>query len=76
MRKVIPLFEIYWDEEDVRMTSEAIEKGINWAAGPNIETFERMIAEYINTNYCVVFNSGTSLVKVILISGSVGSHGA
>jgi hypothetical protein len=47
LKKVIPLFEIYWDEEDVRMTSEAIKRGMNWAAGPNIETFERMIADLL-----------------------------
>ncbi|MGB2841758.1 MAG: hypothetical protein WBC40_04685 [Halobacteriota archaeon] len=26
----IPLFKIYWDEEDVRMVSDVIKVGMNW----------------------------------------------
>jgi perosamine synthetase len=60
MRWKIPLFKIYWDKEDVRMVSDAIKAGMNWAVGPNIEKFEKLIAKYIGAKYCVVFNSGTS----------------
>jgi perosamine synthetase len=39
----IPLFEIYWDKEDVKSVTEAIKAGMNWAVGSNIEKFEKMI---------------------------------
>ena len=32
----IPLFKIYWDDEDVKSVAEAIKAGMNWAVGSNI----------------------------------------
>jgi perosamine synthetase len=64
----IPLFKIYWDEEDVRYVTQSIQAGINWAIGSNIDLFERMIAEYIGMKYCVVFNSGTSALHSALLA--------
>ena len=67
----MPLFKIYWDEEDVRMVSDAINAGMNWAVGPNVEKFEKMIAEYIGAKYCVVFNSGTSALHAALLAHGI-----
>ena len=67
----IPLFKIYWDEEDIKAASEAIKGGMYWAEGPNIEKFEKMIAEYIGTKYCVVFNSGTSALHADLLAHGI-----
>ena len=68
----IPLFKIYWDEEDIRMTTEAIKRGTHWATGPNVEAFERMIADYIGTKYCLAFNSGTSALHALLLAYDIG----
>jgi perosamine synthetase len=68
MRWKIPLFKIYWDEKDVEAVTEAIKAGMNWAVGPNIEKFEKMIAGYIGAKYCVVFNSGTSALHAALLA--------
>ena len=68
----IPLFKIYWDEEDIKLTSEAIKKGMSWATGPNIVAFERMIADYIGAKYCLAFNSGTSALHVLLLAYDIG----
>jgi perosamine synthetase len=68
MRWKIPLFKIYWDEEDVKSVLEAIKLGMYWAEGPNIEKLEKMVAEYIGTEYCVVFNSGTSALHAALLA--------
>lgn len=70
----IPLFKIYWDEEDVKMVREAIERGMSWAIGPNIEKFEEMLAEYVSTKYAVVFNSGTSALHAALLSYDIGKE--
>ena len=67
----IPLFKIYWDEEDVEAVTEAIKTGMNWAVGSNIEKFEKMMAEYIGVKYCVVFNSGTSALHVALLTYNI-----
>ena len=64
----IPLFKIYWDEEDVKSVTEAIKAGMNWAVGSNIEKFEKILAEYIGAKYCVVFNSGTSALHAALLA--------
>jgi len=64
----IPLFKIYWDEEDIEMINSVIKRGAYWTTGPTIEEFEKMIAEYIGTKYCVTFNSGTSALHSILLA--------
>jgi perosamine synthetase len=68
----IPLFKIYWDEDDIRTTNEAIRKGEYWATGPNIGAFEREISEYIGTKYCLAFNSGTSALHAVLVAHDIG----
>jgi len=67
----IPLFKIYWDEEDVKSTADAIKAGMNCAVGPNIEKFERKISEYIGTKYSVTFNSGTSALHAALLAHGI-----
>jgi len=63
----IPLFKIYWDQDDVEGVTEAIKAGMCWAVGPNIEKIEKKIAEYIGKRYAVVFNSGTSALHTALL---------
>jgi dTDP-4-amino-4,6-dideoxygalactose transaminase len=68
----IPLFKIYWDEEDVGMVKNAIQRGMAWAIGPNVEKFEGMLSDYIGTKYALVFNSGTSALHAILLAYGIG----
>jgi len=68
----VPLFEIFWDEEDVKNVEMEIRSGKNWAVGFNVEKFEKMIADYIGTEYAVVFNSGTSALHSILLAHGIG----
>lgn len=70
----IPLFKIYWDEDDVQAVSKVIRRGTYWAAGPEIEIFERKISKYINAKYCVTFNSGTSALHAVLLAHGVGKN--
>ena len=67
MKWKIPLFKIYWDEDDVKSVSDSISAGMNWATGPNIEKFENLISEYLGVKYAVTFNSGTSALFSLLI---------
>ncbi len=68
----IPLFKIFWDEEDVQAVKNAIEKGMYWAIGPHVEEFEKGISGYIGAKYSVVFNSGTSALHAALLAYGIG----
>jgi dTDP-4-amino-4,6-dideoxygalactose transaminase len=68
----IPLFKIYFDDEDITMVNEVIRRGMFWAIGPNIEKFEGMLADYIGRKYAVVFNSGTSALHAAMIAYGIG----
>ena len=70
----IPLFKIYWDEEDVKSVNEAIKRGMYWAIGPEIEKFEKLIADYIEVKYALVFNSGTSALHAALLAHGIGKE--
>jgi len=68
----IPLFKIYWDEDDIEMVNEAIRRGMFWAIGPNVEKFEGMLSKYVGTKYALVFNSGTSALHATLLAYGIG----
>jgi perosamine synthetase len=69
----IPLFRIYWDEDDVTAVTEAVTAGMRWAVGPSVTEFETLIADYIGTDFCVVFNSGTSALHAQLLAHGITS---
>jgi len=64
----LPLFTIYWDQDDIDAINKVIRRGAYWATGPEITEFEKNIAEYVGTKYAVVFNSGTSALHSILLA--------
>lgn len=68
----IPLFKIYWDEEDIKMVSDTIRRGMFWAIGPNVEKFEDMLSKYVGTKHCAVLNSGTSALHAALLAYGIG----
>jgi perosamine synthetase len=67
----IPLFKIYWDEEDIMSVTDVIKRGSYLATGPEIQEFEEKISEYIGTKYAVSFNSGTSALHALLLAYDV-----
>lgn len=70
--KDVPFFRILWDENDVTNITSALTLGRNWGVGKNIEQFEQLIAQYMGTQYAVVFNSGTSALHAILKAHNIG----
>jgi len=64
----IPLYKVDWDKDDVRLVSNVIKRGMDWAIGPEIEEFEKLLANYHESKYCVTFNSGTSAGHAALLS--------
>ena len=68
----IPLFKIYWNEEDVNRVTEVIQSGMNWATGPNVNEFEQQVAKYVGTKYGIAVNSGTSAMHILLLAHGIG----
>lgn len=69
----IPLFKMYWDQDDLDTVNAALSSGMNWAVGENVTQFENGLAKYIGTKYCLTFNSGTSALHAGLIAHGIGS---
>lgn len=67
----IPLFKIYWDDDDLKHVNKEIESGMNWAVGPQVPEFEQLLADEINSKYAVTFNSGTSALHALLIAHDI-----
>jgi perosamine synthetase len=69
----IPLFKMFWDQDDIDTVNAALSSGMNWAVGANVAEFENKLAEYTGTKYCLTFNSGTSALHAGLIAHGIGS---
>jgi len=67
----IPLFKTYSDQEDIEAVSNIIKRGTYWAVGPEIEEFEKKIAEFVGTKYALSFNSGTSALHTLLLAYNI-----
>ena len=50
MKWKIPLYKVFVDGEDNRAVNKVIQRGMDWAIGPEIEKFEKKIVNYIGTN--------------------------
>ena len=64
----IPLFESYWEEDDVESVANVIRRGRYWTTGPEIEQLEKEIANYVSKKYALSFNSGTSALHAVLLA--------
>lgn len=64
----IPLYKIYSDDEDVNSITKIVRRGTRWAIGPEIDEFEKIIANYVGCDYCVALNSGTSALHATLLA--------
>ena len=73
MVKKYPLFDIYWDDDDLEKVSNVIKRGSYWAIGPEIPEFEKKLGEYHNKKFVVTFNSGTSALHSILLAYGIVS---
>lgn len=71
MTSKIPLFKIYWEEDDIDSVKRVIKRGDYWATGPEINHFEKAISKFIGTKYAVSFNSGTSALHADLLANNI-----
>lgn len=73
MKQKIPLFKMHGDESDIESVTSILKSGANWAEGSIIKKFEKSICDYIDSQYSVVFNSGTSALFAALLATNIGS---
>ena len=67
----IPLFKIYWDNNDINSLTKVIKRGSFWANGPEIKQFEDDIANYTERKYALSFNSGTSALHANILAHDI-----
>jgi len=70
----IPLYKIFTDDEDINLVTKIIKRGSQWALGPEIDEFEKLIKEYVGVDYCLTFNSGTSALHATLLAHGIKEH--
>jgi len=69
---IIPLYKIYTDDEDINLITKIVKRGNNWAMGPEIEEFENAIKNYVDVDYCLTLNSGTSALHAAFLAYGFG----
>lgn len=69
---IIPLYKIYTDDEDINLITKIVKRGNNWAIGPEIEEFENAIKNYVDVDYCLTLNSGTSALHAAFLAYGLG----
>lgn len=67
----IPLYKVFVDKKDQEYVDKVIQRGTFWAIGPEIEHFEKKIANYIGVKFAVVFNSGTSALHAAMLANNI-----
>ena len=70
----IPLYKIFWAEDDVEAVTNIIKRGKYWTGGIENVEFERAVSAYIGRDYGVTFNSGTSALTALLIAYGLSSE--
>ena len=68
----IPLFKIYWHEDDIQAVEKIIRSGKYWCTGSEIEEFEERINKYLGSKFCAVFNSGGSALHSLMYAHGIG----
>ena len=71
MKWKIPLYRIFTDNDDQKFISKVLKRGMDWAIGPEITQFEESLAKYVDSKYCVSFNSGTSALHASLLAAGI-----
>ncbi|MDD5503056.1 MAG: DegT/DnrJ/EryC1/StrS family aminotransferase [Candidatus Thermoplasmatota archaeon] len=71
MKFKIPMFKIYWDENDVKSVTDVIKRGTYWATGPEIAKFEEKISQYVGAKYAAAFNSGASALHAMMMAHGI-----
>jgi perosamine synthetase len=67
----IPLFKIYWEQDDVEAVSKVIRRGTYWSSGPEIEQLEKKLGSFVGMKYALSFSSGTTALHADLLAHKI-----
>ncbi len=70
----IPFFKNCRDAREVELVTKVIERGMYWANGPEIATFEQTLADFSGRRYALAFNTGTAALHAVLEIIGVRDH--
>ncbi len=62
----LPAFKSFYTESDIQAVNSVIKRGMFWADGPEIESTEKSICDFLKVQNCLLFNSGTSALYSFL----------
>ena len=65
---IVPLFKMSVNQSDKDAVIRVLNRGTQWAIGPEIDEFEKAICDYMKVKYCVTFNSGTSALHATMLA--------
>ena len=72
MSEGVPLFEIYWDENEVKNAIDSITRGGYWANGPYVDQFEARLERFFDREHAIAVNSGTTALIGALKAHEIG----
>ena len=71
----IPLAQPSFDEREVEAVRRVLETG--WVVqGPEVEAFEKAVAEMHDARQCIAVSSGTAALHVSYLASSIGAGDA
>jgi dTDP-4-amino-4,6-dideoxygalactose transaminase len=71
MIEIIPIAEPYILKDDAQAVYDCVLS--TWISmGKEVETFEKLFADYVNVNYAIAMNNGTSTLHTSLIAHGIG----
>ena len=73
MKNKIPLFDIYYDNEEIDAVTKTMKSGIWSGEGEEVKNLEKEFADYIGTKYAAALNSGTSTLHSLLLAYGIKS---
>jgi UDP-4-amino-4,6-dideoxy-N-acetyl-beta-L-altrosamine transaminase len=68
---MLPYGQQWIDEEDIEVVTSVL-RGDYLTQGPNIEQFERAVADYVGAKYAVAFSSGTAALHGACYAAGIG----
>ena len=69
----IPLFDIYYDNQEIEAVTKTIRSGIWSGEGNEVKKLEKEFADYMDVKYAIAMNSGTSTLHSLLLAYGISS---
>ncbi len=72
MKWKVPLYKISHDDNDRQALLGVLDRGTDWANGPELSALENALTAYVGQKFAVSFNNGTSALHAMLLAHGIG----